>query len=43
MGTVRAEAGLRPGEPRTLAAVARGVEEAALALGIADLLERSTH
>jgi energy-coupling factor transport system ATP-binding protein len=44
MGTVRAElafplenAGLEP------AAVARGVEEAALALGIAPLLERSTH
>jgi energy-coupling factor transport system ATP-binding protein len=44
MGTVRAELAF-PLENRGLAAaaVARGVEEAALALGIAPLLERSTH
>jgi energy-coupling factor transporter ATP-binding protein EcfA2 len=44
MGTVRAELGF-PLENRGLgsAAVARGVEEAALALGIAPLLDRSTH
>jgi energy-coupling factor transporter ATP-binding protein EcfA2 len=44
MGTVRAELAF-PLENRGLgaAAVARGVEEAALALGIAGLLERSTH
>jgi energy-coupling factor transporter ATP-binding protein EcfA2 len=44
MGTVRAELALpleNRGEPA--AAVARGVEEAALALGIAHLLERPTH
>ena len=45
MGTVRARAGLPAREPRPAApaAVARGVEEAALALGIAALLDRSTH
>jgi energy-coupling factor transporter ATP-binding protein EcfA2 len=44
MGTVRAELAF-PLENRGLgaAAVARGVEEAALALGIAPLLDRSTH
>src|SRR3712207_5566397 len=44
MGTVRAELAF-PLENRGLepAAVARGVEEAALALGIAHLLDRSTH
>jgi energy-coupling factor transport system ATP-binding protein len=44
MGTVRAELAF-PLENRGLgaAAVARGVEEAALALGIAALLDRSTH
>ena len=44
MGTVRAELAL-PLENRGdgAAAVARGVEEAALALGIAGLLDRSTH
>ena len=44
MGTVRAELAFGL-ENRGLpaAAVARGVEEAALALGIAELLERSTH
>jgi len=44
MGTVRAELAF-PLENRGLApaAVARGVEEAALALGIAGLLDRSTH
>ncbi len=44
MGTVRAELAFGL-ENRGLpgAAVARGVEEAALALGIADLLDRSTH
>jgi energy-coupling factor transporter ATP-binding protein EcfA2 len=44
MGTVRAELGfpLENGGLRQ-AAVARGVEEAALALGIAPLLDRSTH
>jgi energy-coupling factor transport system ATP-binding protein len=44
MGTVRAELAF-PLENRGLgpAAVARGVEEAALALGIAQLLDRSTH
>ena len=44
MGTVRSELAFpleNRGESR--AAVARGVEEAALALGIAHLLERSTH
>ena len=45
MGTVRAELAFAAREPRRwrAAAVARGVEEAALALGIADLLDRSTH
>jgi energy-coupling factor transporter ATP-binding protein EcfA2 len=44
MGTVRAELAF-PLENRGLgaAAVARGVEEAALALGIAPLLDRATH
>jgi energy-coupling factor transport system ATP-binding protein len=44
MGTVRAELAF-PLENRgfAAAAVARGVEEAALALGIAGLLDRSTH
>ena len=44
MGTVRAELAF-PLENRGAApaAVARGVEEAALALGIAALLDRSTH
>jgi energy-coupling factor transporter ATP-binding protein EcfA2 len=44
MGTVRAELAF-PLENRgwSDAAVARGVEEAALALGVAGLLERSTH
>jgi energy-coupling factor transporter ATP-binding protein EcfA2 len=44
MGTVRAELAF-PLENRGLtpAAVARGVEEAALALGIAGLLDRATH
>jgi energy-coupling factor transport system ATP-binding protein len=44
MGTVRAELAF-PLENQGLgaAAVARGVEEAALALGIASLLDRSTH
>ena len=44
LSTVRAELAL-PLENRGhgAAAVARGVEEAALALGIADLLDRSTH
>ncbi len=44
MSTVRAELAF-PLENQGLpaAAVARGVEEAALALGIADLLDRSTH
>jgi energy-coupling factor transport system ATP-binding protein len=44
MGTVRAELAF-PLENRGLAApaVARGVEEAALALGIAHLLDRATH
>jgi energy-coupling factor transport system ATP-binding protein len=44
MGTVRAELAF-PLENRgeTPAATARGVEEAALALGIADLLDRPTH
>ena len=44
MGTVRAEIAF-PLENRGLgaAAVARGVEEAALALGIAELLDRPTH
>ena len=44
MGTVRAELAF-PLENRGVApaAVARGVEEAALALGIAGLLDRSTH
>ena len=44
MGTVRAELAF-PLENRGFApaAVARGVEEAALALGIAGLLDRSTH
>ena len=44
MGTVRAEVAF-PLENRGLgaAAVARGVEEAALALGIAELLDRPTH
>jgi len=44
MGTVRAELafGLE-NRGAASAAVARGVEEAALALGIADLLERPTH
>ena len=44
MGSVRAELAF-PLENRGLgaAAVARGVEEAALALGIAGLLDRSTH
>jgi len=44
MGTVRAELGF-PLENRGAgaSAVARGVEEAALALGIADLLDRPTH
>jgi energy-coupling factor transport system ATP-binding protein len=44
MGTVRSELAF-PLENRGLgpAAVARGVEEAALALGIATLLDRSTH
>ena len=44
MGTVRAELAF-PLENRgwSEAAVARGVEEAALALGVAGLLERSTH
>ena len=44
MGTVRAELAF-PLENRgeTAAAVARGVEEAALALGIAELLHRPTH
>ena len=44
MGTVRAELAF-PLENRgwSAAAVARGVEEAALALGVAGLLERSTH
>jgi energy-coupling factor transport system ATP-binding protein len=44
MGTVRAELAFpleNRGEPP--AATARGVEEAALALGIADLLDRPTH
>jgi energy-coupling factor transport system ATP-binding protein len=44
MGTVRAELAFpleNRGEPP--AAVARGVEEAALALGVAALLDRSTH
>jgi energy-coupling factor transport system ATP-binding protein len=44
MGTVRSELAFpleNRGEPP--AAVARGVEEAALALGVAHLLERSTH
>ncbi|MDX6673010.1 MAG: energy-coupling factor transport system ATP-binding protein, partial [Solirubrobacteraceae bacterium] len=44
MGTVRAEIAFpleNRGEPR--AAVARGVEEAALALGVAALLDRPTH
>ncbi len=44
MGTVRAELAFgleNRGLPAS--AVARGVEEAALALGVADLLERSTH
>jgi energy-coupling factor transport system ATP-binding protein len=44
MGTVRAELAFpleNRGEPP--GAVARGVEEAALALGIADLLDRPTH
>ena len=44
MGTVRAELAF-PLENRgwSAAAVARGVEEAALALGVAGLLDRSTH
>jgi energy-coupling factor transport system ATP-binding protein len=44
MGTVRAELAF-PLENRGLgaAAVARGVEEAAMALGVAGLLDRSTH
>ncbi len=44
MGTVRSELAF-PLENRgwSAAAVARGVEEAALALGIAALLDRSTH
>src|SRR3990170_5437846 len=44
MGTVRAELAF-PLENRGwgAAAVARGVEEAALALGVAGLLDRSTH
>ncbi len=44
MGSVRAELAF-PLENRGMraAAVARGVEEAALALGIAELLDRSTH
>jgi len=44
MGTVRAELAF-PLENRgeSAAAVARGVEEVALALGIAELLDRSTH